>query len=232
MLKAVIFDIDNTLYSYDKVNVPALAALKDYAVNTLGVDEAEFKEVYSKVFKEMNEYIGSRAASHNRIIRYKTILEELNLPLEPHALTMYELYWNTVLDKAERYEGVIEALKYIKDKGLKIGIGTNMTARMQFLKLEKLEVLPFVNFFVCSEEVGEEKPSPRFFARCIERAKFEAEEILFVGDTLEHDIAPALKAGMQALWFCPEKEPQGEYSYFKSFNEFPKLIDEILQRKS
>ena len=44
MIKAVIFDIDNTLYSYDKAHEQAFPKLAGYAEAELGIPEAEFME--------------------------------------------------------------------------------------------------------------------------------------------------------------------------------------------
>ncbi|MBQ9503399.1 MAG: HAD family hydrolase [Lachnospiraceae bacterium] len=228
MLKTVIFDIDNTFYNYDRANVKARAAIAGYAAENLGMTAEEFDAEYDRVFDELMEYIGEKAASHNRLIRLKTILEERGLPLYPHAMKMYELYWNTIIDCAESYDGYLEALEHVRSKGLKIGIGTNMTARVQFLKLEKLKVLPYVDFFICSEEVGEEKPSAKLFERCLEKAGCKAEECLFIGDSLKHDIVPSLRAGMKALWFKPEGGDSQGYEIFKDYGELPALIDGMM----
>ncbi|MBO6138158.1 MAG: HAD family hydrolase [Lachnospiraceae bacterium] len=229
MLKAVIFDIDNTFYSYDRANEKARAAIAAYAAENLGMTAEEFNADYNRVFDELMEYIGEKAASHNRLIRLKTILEQRSLPLHPHAMNLYNLYWDTVIDSAESYDGYLEALDYIRSKGLKIGIGTNMTARIQFLKLEKLKVLPYVDFFICSEEVGEEKPSRKLFERCVEKAGCRAEECLFIGDSLKHDIIPSLKLGMKALWFDPEGAGTEGYESFKDYRELPGIIGRLAQ---
>ena len=228
MLKTVIFDIDNTFYNYDKANVVAREAIDTYAERNLGMTAEEFHAEYDRVFSELMDYIGEKAASHNRLIRLKTILEDHSLPLEPHALNLYNLYWDTIIECAESYDGYLEALEYVRSKGLKIGIGTNMTARVQFLKMEKLKVLPYVDFFICSEEVGEEKPSQKLFERCLEKAGCRAEECLFIGDSLKHDIIPSLQVGMKALWFKPEGGDSNGYAAFGDYKELPGLIDGMM----
>ena len=228
MLKAVIFDIDNTFYNYDKANEKARAEIAGYAEENLGMTAEAFNAEYDRVFSELLDYMGEKAASHNRLIRLKTILEENSLPLYPHAMKLYDLYWNTLIENAESYDGYLEALEYIRAKGLRIGIGTNMTARIQFLKLEKLEVLPYVDFFICSEEVGEEKPSRKIFERCLEKAGCKAEECLFIGDSLKHDIVPSAGFGMKALLFLPEGGDSKGYGFFKDYGELPGLIDGMM----
>ena len=66
--------------------------------------------------------------------------------------------------------GAAEALDGLKAMGLAEGIGTNMTADYQFAKLERLGLMERVDFLVTSEEAGAEKPDPRLFALCAEKA--------------------------------------------------------------
>ena len=47
MIKAVIFDIDNTLYSYDNAHARAFPELLLYAKEELGIPEDEFREFFS-----------------------------------------------------------------------------------------------------------------------------------------------------------------------------------------
>ncbi len=208
MIKAVIFDIDNTLYSFDRANAAGMAAVTEYACRELKLSAAEFSALHKKTQERLNQRMGKVAATHNRLIRYQNMLEELHLPLSPHLLKMEALFWDTLLEKAELTQGAEELLRDLKAMGFRIGIGTNMTARMQFRKLEKLGLLPFVDFAVTSEEAGTEKPDPLFYEFCAEKAGCAPGECLFIGDSYTHDARGAVFAGMKALWYCPEGDFQ------------------------
>jgi FMN phosphatase YigB (HAD superfamily) len=47
---------------------------------------------------------------------------------------------------------------------------------------------------------GISKPDPRFFDKVIEAAGVPANQIAYVGDRLDNDVQPALKAGMTAVF--------------------------------
>ena len=53
---------------------------------------------------------------------------------------------------------------------------------------------------VSAEQVGVAKPHPRVFAVACERLGVPPAEVLHAGDHLEHDVAAALDAGLQAVW--------------------------------
>lgn len=48
MIKAVIFDLDNTLYSYDANHIYGMEALAGYCRETFGITEEETREYYRK----------------------------------------------------------------------------------------------------------------------------------------------------------------------------------------
>ena len=208
MIRAVIFDIDNTLYDYDKGNAAAVKALAVYVQEHFGWTEERLVNETAKMQKILNGRMGNVAATHNRVIRYQNILEQYGLPLSPHALRMGAIYWDALIEASVPSPGAPEALKRLKEAGIRIGIGTDMTARVQLVKLEKLKLLPWIDFMVSSEEAGEEKPSPVFFDLCVRKAGCSPSECLFVGDSLKKDVLGAKAAGLQALWYVPEGEQE------------------------
>lgn len=205
MIKTVIFDVDNTLYSFDSAHEKAMAALSRYAEKELGLSQTAFGDLIKKSFAELKEYMGDVAAIHNRTIRFQYMLENEGLPLHPHVLKMDEIYWETLLEASVPSDGAVSMMKALKAKGRRIGIGTDMTARMQFRKLTVLGLLPYVDFLVSSEEAGAEKPEARFFSLCLTKAGCDKEECLFVGDNLKKDVYGAIEAGLKAVWYCPGK---------------------------
>ena len=201
MIKTVIFDIDGTLYDYNAGNRIGMAALGAYC-------------------QEMGRRIGMPcAAIHNRLIRYQLMLEKLGAPLFPHARTMYHVYWDTLVGNMQPFDGLLAWMRQLKRDGIQIGIGSNMTAYIQYKKLEKLGVTPYIDWIVTSEEAGCEKPERRFFELCIAKSGVQPEECLFVGDSLEGDIKGAAAAGMQTLQFVPDATEPGIGKQIRSYRE-------------
>lgn len=61
---------------------------------------------------------------------------------------------------------------------------------------------------VCSSDIGAAKPNPDFYARVIDEAGVAPEEILFIGDSLQNDVAGPINSGMRAAWI-DLKRPRG-----------------------
>jgi putative hydrolase of the HAD superfamily len=232
-IRAVIFDLDNTLYDYDAAHEAAFGRLRGFAKNALGLSEADFRAVYDDIMKEqITRAGGAYAAIHNRMIRFQMILERLKKPIL-YAPRMSHLYWVAFLNACVPVPGVRETLEALRSE-YAIGVGTNMTADYQFLKLEKLGLLDLIGFLVSSEEAGVEKPEKRLFDVCAEKAGCPASECVFVGDSLSHDIRGALNAGMSAVWLSP---PPGHIAKHKpapdgvpviaSLSELPRLLRDL-----
>lgn len=207
MIKAFVFDIDNTLYSYDTAHKTAFQAVTDYVCPAFGLAPDEFAALHRQGDRLLRQRVGSvTAAIHNRLIRYQIILEELGQPIR-HAPVMASLYWSTFLAAMEPGPGLQECLDSLKAQGFTLGVGTNMTAEYQYAKLEKLGILDAVDFMVSSEEAGAEKPERRLFDFCAGKAGCTPGECVFVGDSLEFDARGSLAAGMIPVWLCPEDRP-------------------------
>lgn len=201
-MKAVIFDIDNTLYSYDDAHAPAYRALQEYARAAFDLAPDDFDALHSRASRLLEERAGRCAAIHNRLIRYQLILEDIGRSIE-HAPAMADCYWSTFLDHVRPFEGLAQVLDRLKAMGMVVGIGTNMTADRQYDKLERLDIFRDVDFMVTSEEVSAEKPDVRLFRACAAKAGCEAGECVFIGDSLKGDVLGAINAGMKAVWLCP-----------------------------
>lgn len=200
MPRAVIFDIDGTLYDYSAAHAHAFRAVTDYAAKALGLTAERFETLHDWADERLRAHTGGHcAAIHDRLIRYQLMLERLGLSIA-HAPKMEQIYWSTLIGHMAPNPGLHEAFDWIKARGLRLGVGTNMTANWQFAKLERLGVLGQVDFMVTSEEAGAEKPDQRLFQLCAEKAGCAPEECVFVGDSLRGDVLGAQAAGMRGIW--------------------------------
>ncbi len=204
MIKAVIFDLDGTLYDYNTLEKEAFAAVGELVLEKIGVSEEQYAEAFGRARQEVKKVLGEVAASHNRMLYFQKTMEFLDI--RPLFLTheMYETYWGTFLDKMVLFPGAREFLDELYERNIRIGICSDMMAHVQHRKLMALGLQDDVDCLVTSEEAGVEKPSPEIFELCFRKLRFKPEEICFVGDTYEKDVKGTIAMGMQAIWFCPE----------------------------
>jgi putative hydrolase of the HAD superfamily len=93
-----------------------------------------------------------------------------------------------------------QTLSSLRASGLKLGLITNGSVRMQKSKMECLALSPKFDTILISDAEGISKPDPRIFQRALERLNATPARAVFVGDHPEVDVAGARAAGMRAIW--------------------------------
>ncbi|WP_433339905.1 HAD family hydrolase [Streptomyces sp. CA-253872] len=92
------------------------------------------------------------------------------------------------------YPEVRDALHALRADGLWLGIAGNQTVRAG--RILRALFTKDVDLIGTSDDWGASKPDPAFFHRVADVVPAEPGEILYVGDRVDNDIAPARKAGM------------------------------------
>ncbi len=227
MTRAVIFDIDNTLYNYDNCHRVAWDALCEYVRVHLQVDREQFAAYHKEAAKAVERRLGiDCGALHNRLLRYQVLLEMHGFGLA-HALPMEKIYWDTLIAAMEPAPGIMECLPALKKAGYVLGIGTDMTVDYQLLKLEAMKMMDYFDFIVSSEEVAAEKPAVKLFRCCAEKAGVPAAECVFIGDNFKKDILGAQAAGMTPIWFCEDAQKAAEHPETMRITHFDQLRGQL-----
>lgn len=208
LIKAVVFDIDDTLYDYEMLNCQAIDALAEYTCRYLEIDRLLFDSAFLWAREETKRNIPDMAASHNRLIYCQRILEYLKLPPTSIALEMYDAYWGYMLQHMKLYKGVKEVFEFYKREKIKIGICTNLTSWIQHKKLVALGIENYIDVIVTSEEAGKEKPDSAIFELLLHKLSILPEQVLFVGDSFKNDIQGAAAVGMNTCWFTKQKSSE------------------------
>ena len=80
-------------------------------------------------------------------------------------------------------------------------------------------------------EVGMTKPNIKIFVHAQKKIGLDARELLYVGDSFEYDVKPALKAGWRAILLCRDgksKDPTPTISNLSELEEMLLKINSIL----
>ena len=221
-VRTVVFDLDDTLYAFDggaAPNADALRALAAVAAPALG-----FLAEVAASLRAQKERVGPDSPGyHSRAARYARILEAHGLPLRL-SLEWTERYWRELFARIRPAPGAADVLRACRARGLRVGIGTDMSAIEQFRKLETLGLLDLVDFVATSEEAGVEKPHPAFFDLVVEKAGCAPGEILFVGDNLRKDVLGSTAAGLRAVWLQPDAAMREAHPDVPSVESLPGLL--------
>jgi REG-2-like HAD superfamily hydrolase len=96
------------------------------------------------------------------------------------------------------YADTLPALDALAARGVPLGILSNFSPNLEDV-LRQLGIHDHFNFFVVSAIAGVEKPDPKIFALAARAANRPREEIVYVGDSVFHDVEGARGAGIAAI---------------------------------
>jgi putative hydrolase of the HAD superfamily len=210
-IKAVFFDIDNTLYdSALQVEMVRRNAIKAMIEAGLDIDAEEGL----KALQEIVALKGSNYQNH-----FDELLKKYGCEGNPRILAAgIVAYHNTKLSYLVPFPDTIPTLLTLRQRGYKIGVITEGRSVKQWEKLISLGLQHFFHAVLISEEVQKQKPDVEIFITAAKRIGYEPGESAMVGDRLDKDIIGAKAAGMTTIQIlkgkysdkrptCPGEEP-------------------------
>lgn len=166
MIKAVVFDLDDTLFpevEYVKSGFRAIA--KQYN------DEGLYERLYD-LFKQDSCNVYQRIGFSNEECR--------------KCIEIYRHHKPDIKLESETYAFI----EYLKDKGYKLGIITDGRIEGQKNKIEALGLNHLMDCIIVTDELGGvnyRKPNPKSFEIMKETLSVEFEEMMYIGDNPQKD---------------------------------------------
>ncbi len=198
-IKAILLDLDDTLYAYKPCHQAGYEACKVLASEKYNISKSDFEAAWKAGREKIHHDLNGQGASHSRLLYGQKASEVLFGKSNPQfALDMEETYWSVFLETMEFKPGVEAFLQEAKDKGIKMCIVTDLTAQIQMKKWLKLDLGRYIDFLVSSEEAGIEKPGNYMFELTMEKLGVKPEECIMIGDSEEKDIKGAEAIGIKA----------------------------------
>lgn len=208
--RAILFDFDDTLVSYDAGQRYGL----EKAFSAFGIPP---KEEFFRIYREENEKLwrlaekGEISSEELRARRFELLLERggikaiagVHKDLSSEALC--EVYLENFSKSVEFEPGAEEVLREIAQRdGLRRGLITNGFTDTQRERLSRAGLAHYFHGIFISDEIGVKKPDPKIFQAALEGLGGPPpEEVLIVGDNLLSDIIGGKRAGITTCWYNP-----------------------------
>lgn len=184
-LKAVIFDLDDTLYSEKDYVRSGYRAVADILPQ---IEHAEQK---------LWEAFEQKKSAIDRVLMDEGIYTD---ELKEECLKIYRFHTPDIMF----YEGVIPVFDQLKKQNVQIGIITDGRPEGQRAKILSLGLKKYVQHIIITDELGGtsfRKPCEKAFILMKERLKISYEEMCYVGDNFKKDFIAPEKLGMKIIWF-------------------------------
>ena len=117
--KAILFDLDNTLYSYQPAHNKASQSVEKKVTANYMISRDDFLKAYGEARQRIKTQLGHTASSHSRLLYYQRTLEILGLSTQLlRALDLEQTYWRSFLLEAKLFEDVLETFNEIRLHGI------------------------------------------------------------------------------------------------------------------
>jgi len=226
-VRCVAVDFGGTLASREDAEVDGAAITAALARCTQWVAPGGFAAALDRAMAE--------AHSHDRANLLQTPFAEIahkaaervgcTLPREEEwAQRLFEHLPDARIDPA-----AARSVRSLADRGIRLVLASNtrwsLSARRKTLRAAG--IADAFHALVLSTGVGVRKPHPDFYRAVLVSAGCSASEVLFVGDTMDKDIDPPRRIGMQSLHVAPVWEVRGRTgpSGLPHFADLPALLD-------
>ncbi|WP_456467965.1 HAD family hydrolase [Archaeoglobus sp.] len=196
-IKAVIFDLDNTLVDFVEAKVKACRAV----INRIGCGDANELLQYFLRWRHGFE-------SHENIADY---LKDKGVYSDELYKECRKIYDEVKLESIRLYPGIKNVLSNLKQKGIKLAVVTDAENGHAISRLQKTDLLKYFDIIISADMTGKRKPEPDSLLLALKKLGVKAEETAIVGDSLRRDIEAGKRLGILTVYAA-----YGDRNFFES----------------
>lgn len=206
--KMILFDYGQTLINEGKFNgVKGTEAVLQYATrNKYNKTAEEIQELANSLNRELERFDPLRRhlfqveIPNHMFTSYLYESQGIELPLSSEEID--RIFWNAAAPGTPT-EGIQEFLAYLKQRGIRTGVISNISFCGSIVEERINTLLPdnSFEFILATSEYMFRKPDKRIFQLALEKAELSPEEVWYIGDQYECDIKGATAAGLFPVWY-------------------------------
>lgn len=205
MIRAVLFDLDDTLFDHRGCAREALAAVQQAHEVFQAMPFDTLERAHAAFLEQLHGdvMLGRVPIEIARVERFRRLLDSAGVSGEgDRALMLAAMYRDTYRSRRRIIAGASALMAAIKRRA-SLGIVSNNLLDEQQDKLRACGIDELVDVLVVSEEAGVSKPDPAIFRVALDRLRVRADETVMIGDSWAADVEGARAAGIRAIWFNP-----------------------------
>lgn len=212
MIKAITFDLGNTLLRHDNLEWEKLerAGFANHAriFTKLGLrrpTQKQWSEAYYRYFNELR-VIGNKHHLEVSVERIFTCLHsEFGLPPSITVPSLLHSFFMPVVVARQLVDGADKVVNRLKERGYKLAVISNTITPGMFGRdaLQRLGILDVFDFTLYSSDCLYCKPHSTMFEMALHRWKIHSSSVIHIGDQLHRDVYGAARAGLRTLWLNP-----------------------------
>jgi 5'-nucleotidase len=224
-IKAVLFDLDDTLFDHQYSSRSGLAMLTQHYNSLRQVPLDELEHLHAALLNELHIEVlrGKATIDAMRAERFRRIFLHYGEQVSATIIQEVVMHYRAAYKNARRAIcGVVPLLQALHSR-VHIAVVTNSILVEQQEKLRICGLTSLVDTLVVSEEVGSIKPDPAIFEITLQRIGCQAHEAVMIGDSWKADVIGAQGVGIRAIWFNRFHLPSPEPMQVKELRSFEPL---------
>ena len=188
MIKALTFDLDNTLIDFMKMKREASDAAAKAMV------KAGLNQPLKKCKEELFNYYLKDIEGDKVFQRF---LKARNCYSDKILAAGINAYLKAKETNLKPYPKVKQTLLKLKKRGIKLAIVTDAPRLKAYQRLDAMKLANLFDVVIGYEDTGKVKPSKTPFLKALELLKVKPSEAMHIGDRPEKDLKGAKAAGMK-----------------------------------
>ncbi|MHA7987324.1 HAD family hydrolase [Rathayibacter sp. CAU 1779] len=205
-IRAVLFDLDDTLFAHREAVAVAIVAHVRSLGHPYDASDAAAEVEAWRALEELHYHrylAGEVDFDEQRRSRARDFASRHGASLAmADEMSWFDRYFTHYVDSWHLHDDVRPCLDALRANlpGVRFGIITNGELDYQLRKIDAVGLGPEVDAVVASGDLGVAKPDPRIFLLASERLGVEPAEAVYVGDRLATDAIGAARAGLTGVW--------------------------------
>lgn len=193
MIRAIVFDLDNTLTDFMKMKEAAINAAIDGMIDAgFQLPRAQLRERVDAIYREQG-------------LEFQRVFDELLQrefgEVDPKILASGIVAYRKARESAlVLYPHVQMTLLELARRGIRLGVVSDAPRLQVWMRLCALGLQHVFDTVVTFDDTGERKPAPAPFQEVLRRLGVEPGEALMIGDWAERDVVGAKSLGMRTVF--------------------------------
>jgi len=192
LIRAIVFDLDNTLTDFMKMKSAAIEAAID------GMIDAGLKMPREALRPRIDAIYQAKGLEYQQV--FDELLESELGVIDPKIHASGIVAYRRVRAAMQLYPHVLLTLIELTKRGIRLGVVSDAPRAQAWLRVCSLGLQHVFDAVVTFEDTGERKPSPGPFRAVLSRLGVAPEESLMVGDWAERDVVGGRSLGMKTVF--------------------------------
>lgn len=202
-VRAVIFDLDDTLFDDAGCTLAGLRALAAEHPALAALPQTELFSRHAALLAalEGEVYAGRLSVEDCRVRRLARLLGSVGV-VSADGEAAARVYHAASRAQYRPLPGALELVQTLHAQGIRLGVLTNYPRTVQSAKLDACGLNPYLHASVTTSDAPP-KPGPATYHAACAALDVQPGQALMVGDNWNNDVAGAVAAGLRAVWYNP-----------------------------